>query len=257
MRTKFNIIITNRDRDKYLKKCILYLDQANQLKKYDIEIYIIQNKINICQAKNLKIKHIKIKDDQTDFNKSKYINAGYIKMRKNYDYFIQWDNDALAVPELFYLIETYGEDWTVLSGIKITESETERFFKLKKNIDIKTLQVDPNSTIENKRNCYVGMIALKEKCLKKYLEIMKISLPYNENFGHLRGEDSQLSINSTRMDTMYKIITKTVFYDCWRHLYHNNTGKPFDMLNQQSAVIYLNDCLIADEKKIKNYLGFV
>jgi len=93
--------------------------------------------------------------------------------------------------------------------------------------------------------------------MKKYLEIIGVPVPYNEGFGKVRGEDSQLSINTTRMATMYKVITKTVFYDCWRHLYHNESGQGLTPLDQMSANIYLNDCLIADEKKIKKHLGLV
>jgi len=253
--SKFNIIITNKNRDKYLDRCIAYLDHANEI-KFNVNVYIVQNKKHTCNAKNIKISYITINDDGDTFNKSKYINAGFKRMRKKYDYFLQWDCDVLAVPELFYLIDKYGEDWNVLSGVKIGQSETENFFKQENIIDIKTLQVDQGSVFENKNNRYVGLIALKRECLQKYMDIMQIDAPYNENFGNFRGEDSQLSINSTRLFTIYRLINKHIFYDCWRHLYHENTGKALNPLDQQSAIVYLNDCLIHDEKKIKDYLGY-
>lgn len=253
---KFNIIITCRDREKYLNKNLFYINLANSNKTHDIQVYIISNKIYFSSKfENIKIMHKRIKNNDKLFNKSKYINLGMKKMRQDYDYFIQWDVDLIINPELFNDIEKVNIDWIVLSGEKLTKESTEYFFKtLLKWDNIKILGKDNMSIQQNKMNRFVGNIAIKKETLQKYMEILKQETLYNENFTGWGGEDSLLSITSTKMVT-YKIIKKVFIYNAWNHLWHEREPDKltFDKKQQQKNVEFLNNQLIHNETKIRNF----
>ena len=253
---KFNIVITCRDREEYLIKNLFYINIANHNEKHDIVIYTVTNtKWNPDGFKNIRIVPIQVNDDDKFFNKSRYINTAMKRMREEYDYFMQWDVDLVMNPELFDNIEKDSTEWIVLSGEKLTKESTELFFaKMLKYDNVKILGKDNMSIRDNKMNRYVGNIAVKKETLEKYMKIMGQDTLYNEGFESWGGEDSMLSITSTKM-VAYKLLKKIYFYDSWNHLWHEReVDKPgFDRKQQRKNVELLNNQLIHNEKKIVRF----
>lgn len=253
---KFNIVITCRDREKYLIKNLFYINIANHNKNHNVTVYTVSNKPwNADGFKNIKVVHKQINDSDKFFNKSKYINLAIKKMRRDYDYFIQWDVDLIMNPNLFDDIEKSDIEWIVLSGEKLTKESTEYFFeRMLKYDNIKILGKDNLSIRNNKSNRYVGNIAIKKDMLEMYMKILKQDTLYNERFAQHGGEDSLLSITSTKM-VAYKLLKKIYFYDAWNHLWHEKeTDKPdFDKRQYQKNVELLNNQLLYNERKIRDY----
>ena len=253
---KFNIVITCRDRYEYLIKNLYHINIANNNKNNDIVVFTVTNlEYNVDGFKNIRIVPIHIDDNDKLFNKSRYINIAIERMRKEYDYFIQWDVDLIMNPDLFDDIEKDGTEWIVLSGEKLTKESTEYLFaRMLKYDNIKILGKDNISIRDNKMNRYVGNIAIRKMALEKYMQIMGQDKLYNEGFKSWGGEDSMLSITSTKM-TAYKLLKKVYFYDSWNHLWHEReVDKPdFDRKQQRKNVELLNNQLICNERKIVRY----
>ena len=253
---KFNIVITCRDRYDYLIKNLFYINIANHNKTHDINVYTVTDKrYNADGFKNIHVVPVKTKDDGGAFNKSKYINKAVRVMRQTYDYFIQWDVDLIMNPELFDNIEKDGTEWIVLSGEKLTAESTELVFaKMLKWDNVQLLGKDNNSIRDNKMNRYVGNIAVKKETLDLYMKILKQDDLYNEDFVGWGGEDSLLSITSTKM-MQYGVIKKIYFYDAWNHLHHTrDVDKPeFDRKQQQKNVELLNNRVIHNDTKIREH----
>lgn len=255
---KFNIVITCRDRKEYLKRCLFYINIANQAKKHDVTVYVVHNVLlGPTSLKNVKVVSMFVRDKEKFFNKSKYINRAIRKMRREYDYFLQWDVDLIMNPELFDDLEKNGADWTVLSGEKLTKESTEYLKARKLKYDnIRLLGKDNKSINENKMNRYVGNIAVRKETLELYMDILGLVDLYDERFAGWGGEDSMLSITSSKMQP-YGLFKKIYFYDAWQHMHHvREMEKPdFDKRQQQKNLETLNNQMIRNENLIRKWVN--
>jgi hypothetical protein len=245
---KFNVIVTCKNRKQHLMKCLEYLAYANRNKQQDVNVYVAYSGFRILNTPNtIKVIKINIKDKEEHFCKSRYINEAMKKMRKDYHWFVQWDCDLIASPFLFSLINIEGKDWTVLSGFKLTKEASQKALKSKEELDLDSLGLEDGTKFENSSNRYVGMVAIRKNTLERYMAIMDKEKLFDERFVGHGGEDSELSITSTKLASQ-NYFTKNTLYRTWRHLYHES------MYNRQlhtKNVELLNNLLIRFDRRMQ------
>ncbi len=250
---KFNVIVTNWDRDEYCSKCISYLDKANEGRADSVIVYLISDKhYDPPYTKNIKVVQIKAEQEEDKFCKAALINMGMKKMRKRYDYFVQLDCDLLVDEDVFTKIAQASMDWLVLGGVKLVKDFTD--FILYGDEKSGEQEIDPESIALNDRRGYVGNVAVKRECIKDVLQAVSREELYDEKFKGWGGEDSQLSMLTSAMKQR-GIISKDYLSNAWMHLWHEPSNNAAYLKSNQYAanVRHLNSSLMVYQRRILSW----
>lgn len=253
---KFNIIIANRDRDHQLRYCLRYLNRANEDRKHDICVYVTSEEPGLKGKSvdcfdGISVCHVTVSRDPS-FRKGRVLNHSLSRMRPDFDYVMQFDSDLIANCKLFDMIGEEKADWHVLGGLKLTHDATSEMLALPyPNDRIWRLQVMPQSVWENNRQAYVGNICLTRECYRLYLRTFDQANLYNAFYVGWGGEDSELSITSTRM-AQRGMITKYYHLDAWRHMWHDKYDErgDWDKAQYERNVKLLNNTILRNCEKI-------
>ena len=247
---KFNILITNYNRNTHFKICLNYLFKNLGIKtvgdkiKHDVSLSFLpfNDKFGIIDGK---------------FCKSIVLNKLIEKLSDDFDYLIQLDCDLIVRPDLLDIIINEDKDWLVLGGLKLSEKSTRAIFDDEIPYEyIEKMEVENSSREINSRKGFVGNIAVRKECYLKYLEITKQKELYDPRFIGWGGEDSVLSMTSTHMANN-NLITKKYLPDAWRHMWHEKeTEKPgFDNKQFDKNCDLMSRLVGENVKKMQEYIN--
>jgi hypothetical protein len=262
MRKVFNICITKRKREPQFYTCLNYLNQANTLKDYILNVFIVGDcfYINKELYPNLSVSVIHIDTEEKGmFLKNKLINMVLEIMPSDFNYFIQMDNDLIINPELFKQLDTKEQlnSFYVLGGVKLTENSSRIIYaELPTYTMIQNMEIDQQSKSENDRQCYVGNIAATKYFMERYKEVIGNVFRYDEGFKSWGGDDSVLSISTTHMKHK-GLINKEYLKDSWFHLHHNRFSSEdgFSQEQYNKNVELMNTLVAYNKKKIDSFIN--
>lgn len=221
---KINIFIAKRDRDEHLKICLHYLNLANESKKYDVEVHVIDDgfvleKQNIYD--NIRVLYYRLSDKPLFFNKAKLLNFGFERARKDFDWFSIVDVDMIYSSKwldiLNFKINQENYDYVVSHGWKLKEKTQEEVNKLLPFEQLLLL---------GKEEFAVGpsQVTITKKGYGRIQQYFPGPL-YNEKFIGWGGEDSVLSSISRKLKKE-KRINKLELPQIWLHQWHKeNMGE--------------------------------
>jgi hypothetical protein len=204
---KFNVIIPERNRTKYLTLCLSSLFIAAMDK--DVKIHIAQEEEITGLFNKSKLINGKLKEIENE------IEEGYISIV---------DVDMIYTPDFFDIIENEVDDKTYLisNGFKLTQMATEEIFSATDTIgylNINEADLDQRLAKESEVFAYPSQITFSLKLYHKMLDILGTDTLYHEGFEGWGGEDSYLSFFSRYCENAGLLKKRTV-NDMWYHLWH-------------------------------------
>jgi hypothetical protein len=213
MGKNINVIVAKHERDDYLAVCLHYLNIANKSRRYNVDVYIVDDRgrrNNLC-LENIDIHTLYLPILDKHFNKAKLLNYGLETMNSGFDWLSIIDVDMIYHTRFFETIDTYmtNRAYIICSGMYLDPKQTEEY----KNLLIKQPYYS-NGTYPG-----ASQISMSKQVYELFQKIYGEKL-YCEDFIGWGGEDSDVSLRALDLKTL-GLIDRIKIKDMWMHMNHD------------------------------------